>query len=83
MNFEQKKAEYEGKVLLAEKTAEFLEKAFDDMKESAKEQHKKDVQSFEKIKAETKERHRAAINHEHVHVDINAQIEKANALGKK
>ena len=36
MNFEQKKAEYEGKVLLAEKTAEFLEKAFDDMKESAK-----------------------------------------------
>ncbi|MBE6107623.1 MAG: hypothetical protein E7192_03185 [Erysipelotrichaceae bacterium] len=83
MNFEQKKTEYEGKVLLAEKTAEFLEKAFDDMKENAKEQHKKDVQHFEKIKAETLERHRAATNHGHVHTDINAQIEKAKKLGKK
>lgn len=84
MNFEQKKSEYEGKVLLAEKTAEFLEKAFDDMKESAKEQHIKDVENFNKIKEETLERHRAATQRgHHITVDVKYQIEKAKSLGKK
>ena len=84
MNFEQKKSEYEGKVLLVEKTAEFLEKAFDDMKESAKEQHIKDVENFNKIKEETLERHRAATQRGHyITVDVKSQIEKAKSLGKK
>ena len=49
MNYEQKKMEYEGKVLLAEETAEFLKDAMEDVKESAKEQHKKDIENFEKV----------------------------------
>lgn len=83
MSYEQKKMEYEGKVQLAEETVEFLKGALEDMKESAKEQHKKDVESFEKVKAETKARHEAAIAQGKSHrVDIEAQIAKAKELGK-
>ena len=53
------------------------------MKESAKEQHKKDVENFNKIKAETKERHQAAIQHgKSRQIDIQTQISKARELGK-
>ena len=83
MNYEQAKMEYEGKVLLAEKTEEFLKDAMEDVKESAMEQHKKDVENFEKVKAETKARHEAAITQGKSHrVDVKAQIAKANELGK-
>ena len=83
MNYEQKKMEYEGKVLLAEETAEFLKDAMEDVKESAKEQHKKDIENFEKVKAETKARHEAAIAQGKSHrVNIEAQIAKAKELGK-
>jgi hypothetical protein len=84
MNYNQKKMEYEGKILLAEKTAEFLEKSFDDMKESAKAQHEKDKENFEKVKQETLARHKAATQgSKQIHIDVKAQIEKAKALGKK
>ena len=46
---------------MAEETVEFLKDALKDMKESAKEQHEKDKKNFEKIKAESKARHEAAI----------------------
>ena len=53
------------------------------MKESAKVQHKKDVENLNKIKAETKERHQAAIQHDKsCQKDIQAQISKARELGK-
>jgi hypothetical protein len=56
----------------------------DDMKESAKEQHIKDVENFNKIKEETLERHRAATQRgHHITVDVKSQIEKAKSLGKK
>ena len=83
MNYEQAKMEYEGKVLLAEKTEEFLKDAMEDVKESAREQHKKDIEKFEKVKTETKARHEAAIAQGKSHrVDIKAQIAKAKELGK-
>ena len=53
------------------------------MKESAKEQHKKDVENFNKIKEETKARHQAAIQQSKSRkADIQAQISKARELGK-
>jgi len=61
MDYEQSKLEYEGKVQLAEEAAEFLKGAIENMKESAKVQHEKDKAHFEKIKAETKARHEAAV----------------------
>ena len=62
---------------------EFFQNAFEDMKESAKEQHKKDVENFNKIKAETKERHQAAIQQgKSRQIDVQAQISKARELGK-
>ena len=83
MGFEQSKLEYEGKQLLAEETEKFLKNAIEDMKESAKEQHKKDVGNFNKIKAETKERHQAAIQQgKSRQIDVQAQISKARELGK-
>lgn len=82
MGFEQSKLEYEGKVKLAEDATEFLKDAMEDMKESAKAQHEKDKVNFEAIKAETKARHEAAIQQgKSHHVDIEAQIAKAKALG--
>ena len=84
MHYEQKKMEYEGKVLLAKETAEFLKDAMEDIKESTKEQHKKDIANFEKVKAETKARHEAAIAKGKSHrVDIKAQIAKANDITNK
>ena len=53
MGFEQSKLEYEGKQLLVEEAEKFLKNAVEDMKESAREQYKKDVENFNKIKAET------------------------------
>ena len=83
MSYEQKKMEYEGKALLAEETAEFLKDAMEDIKESAKAQHVKDIENFNKIKEETKARHEAAIAQGKSHrVDIEAQIAKAKELGK-
>lgn len=83
MGFEQSKLEYEGKQLLVEATEKFLKNAIEDMKESAKEQHKKDVENFNKIKAETKERHQAAIQQgKSRQIDVQAQISKATELGK-
>ena len=83
MGFEQSKLEYEGKQLLAEETEKFLKNAIEDMKESAKEQHKKDVENFNKIKAETKERHQAAIQQgKSRQIDVQAQISNARELGK-
>ena len=83
MGFEQSKLEYEGKQLLVEETEKFLKNAIEDMKESAKEQHKKDVENFNKIKAETKERHQAAIQQgKSRQIDVQAQISKARELGK-
>ena len=83
MGFEQSKLEYEAKQLLAEETEKFLKNAIEDMKESAKEQHKKDVENFNKIKAETKERHQAAIQQgKSRQIDVQAQISKARELGK-
>ena len=83
MGFEQSKLEYEGKQLLAEETEKFLKNAIEDMKESAKEQHKKDVENFNKIKAETKERHQAAIQQgKSRQIDVQAQISRARELGK-
>ena len=83
MGFEQSKLEYEGKQLLVEATEKFLKNAIEDMKESAKEQHKKDVENFNKIKAETKERHQAAIQQgKSRQIDVQAQISKARELGK-
>ena len=83
MGFEQSKLEYEGKQLLAEEAEKFLKNAVEDMKESAREQHKKDVENFNKIKAETKERHQAAIQHgKSRQIDIQTQISKARELGK-
>ena len=83
MGFEQSKLEYEGKQLLAEETEKFLKNAIEDIKESAKEQHKKDVENFNKIKAETKERHQAAIQQgKSRQIDVQAQISKARELGK-
>lgn len=83
MGFEQSKLEYEGKQLLAEEAEKFLKNAVKDMKESAKEQHKKDVENFNKVKAETKERHQAAIQHgKSRQIDIQTQISKARELGK-
>ena len=83
MSYEQKKLEYEGKVQLVEEAVEFLKDSMEDIKESAIEQHKKDKESFEKIKAETKARHEAAIAKGKSHrVDIEAQIAKAKELGK-
>ena len=61
MSYKEKKLEYEGKVILAEKTAEFLKDAMEDVKESAIQQHEKDKINFAKIKEETKARHEAAI----------------------
>lgn len=61
MSYEQKRMEYEGKVLLAEETKEFLKEAMEDVKESAKAQHEKDKENLAKVKAETKTRHEAAI----------------------
>ena len=53
------------------------------MKERAKEQHKKDVENFNKIKAETKERHQAAMQQgKSRQIDVQAQISKARELGK-
>ena len=72
-----------GKVQLVEEAVEFLKDSMEDIKESAIEQHKKDKESFEKIKAETKARHEAAIAKGKSHsVDIEAQIAKAKELGK-
>jgi hypothetical protein len=83
MGFEQSKIEYEGKQLLAKETEKFLKNAVEDMKESAKEQHKKDVENFNKIKEETKARHQAAIQQsKSPKADIQAQISKARELGK-
>ena len=83
MGFEQSKIEYEGKQLLAKETEKFLKNAVEDMKESAKEQHKKDVENFNKIKEETKARHQAAIQQSKSRkADIQAQISKARELGK-
>ena len=83
MGFEQSKLEYEGKQLLAKETEKFLKNAVEDMKESAKEQHKKDVENFNKIKAETKARHHAAIQHgKSREIDIQTQISRAKELGK-
>lgn len=44
----------EGAEVAAEKTVEFLKKAFQDMKESAKAQHEVDKANFEAAKAEAK-----------------------------
>ena len=75
--------EYEGKALLAEETAELLKDAMEDMKKSAKAQHEKDKENFNKIKEETKARHEAAIAQGKSHrVDIEAQIARAKELGK-
>lgn len=83
MNFEQSKLEYEGKQLLAKEAEKFLENAVEDIKESAKKQHKKDVENFNKIKAEAKERHQAAIQQGKTRqIDIQAQVSKARNLGK-
>lgn len=83
MSYEQQKLEYEGKVLLAEETKEFLKDAMEDIKESAKVQHEKDKENFVKIKEETKVRHEAAIAQGKAHrVDIEAQIAKAKELGR-
>ena len=49
MSYKEKKLEYEGKVILAEKTAEFLKDAMEDVKESAIQQHEKDKINFAKI----------------------------------
>ena len=83
MSYEQQKLDYEGKVLLAEETTEFLKDAMEDIKESAKVQHEKDKENFAKIKAESKARHEAAIASGKSHsVDIQAQIARAKELGK-
>ena len=69
--------------MLVEETEKFLKNAIEDMKESAKVQHKKDVENLNKIKAETKERHQAAIQHDKsCQKDIQAQISQARELGK-
>lgn len=44
----------EGAEIVAEKTADFFKKAFQDMKESAKAQHEVDKANFEAAKAEAK-----------------------------
>ena len=76
--------EYEGKMLLAEETKEFLKDSMESIKESTKEQHEKDKENFARIKEETRARHEAAIAQGRAaRENIASQIAKAKELGKR
>lgn len=85
MNFEQSKAEYEGKVELVKEAEKGLKKALHDMKESAKAQHEIDKANFEKVKEESKARFEAAkhMSHTDIQKKVAKDIEAVQAKIKK